>query len=247
MKKVIPIILVLTMAFAFSITALADDVEDEVDEVEIEVLPPVDPGEFDSETREYDNLDLELEEPPENVEAEIYGWAEEDLDQYWPGHEEYVSERVEEYKKSDAYDKDIPFDAIQVIAATYVFDPVNEVEVTGVGGWITVTNYKLGYDTLKAILQYFEGLDGFEYRLITEFEYDPVTGTLKFFVDDLGFWSMFFALIERGVDPATAARVANARSPQTSDNSIHAGIILLFALSAAAATVVIAKKARNHN
>jgi len=66
-------------------------------------------------------------------------------------------------------------------------------------------------------------------------------------VDDLGRWSEFFALIERGIDPATAERDFNATSPQTSNNSIYVGIILLITLSAAVTTISISRKARNHN
>jgi len=245
MKRVIPIILVLVMAFAFSITALADGEEED-----IVVLPPVDPGEKIDDIYTNDNLDLVLDPTPSdpNIESGIYGIDTEDWDEdYWNGYNDHLLFIVDEYKSSAAYDKDIVFDAIQYIAETFVIDstivgPDNG--VTGLSGWITVSNYNLGYDTIKAILQLFEGVD---YILITEFEYDAATGTLKFFVEDLGVWSVFFALIERGVAPATAARVASGRSPQTSDNSIYVVIILLITLSAAVTTIAISKKARNHN
>ena len=248
MKKVIPIILVLTMAFAFSITALAEG--------DVEVLPPVDPGDWNGETRANENLDLELDaELPPDVVDYIGGIAPEDIDEWWPEHDEELLDYVEGYKNSDVYDKEIIFDAVQYIAETWFMDTqIGDYTNPGVGGWITVTNYFLGSDTIKAILQVFGyelGDDYYfstEYRLITDLiEYDPVTGTLKFYVEDLGMWSMFLALIERGVDPETALRVANARSPKTEDNSVHAGIILLIVLSAATATVVISKKARKHD
>ena len=247
MKKVIPIILVLIMAFVFSITALADDEED------IVVLPPVDPG------QNGENLDLELEPPyPNDAVGSIGGdntetWNESD----WDSYNEELLDHVEGYKNSAVYNEDIVFDAIQFIAGVSV-DIYNEgndtyMAVPGVGGWITVTNKDWNINEVKAILQWFaiemnldESWSG-DYRLITDFEWDPETGTLRFFVDDFGLWSLFFALIERGVDPVTAARVASGKSPQTSDNSAYVGIILLTVLSAAATTVVISRKARSHN
>ena len=249
MKKLISIIVVLTMAFAFSITALAED--------DVEVLPPVDPG-WNEETGELENIDVELDEPlPPDVDGFVDGVSPEEVSDRWPNHDEFLLNVVEEYKNSDAYDEDVIFDAIQYIAEVWFYEKDTDNFVNpGAGGWITISNYFLGVDTIKAILHWIayeiDGDDGYllsEYRLITSdlFEYDPVTGTLRFYVDDLGFWSMFFALIERGVDPEIALQVANARSPKTEDTSIHAGIILLIVLSAATATVVISKKARKHD
>ena len=241
MKKIIPIILVLVMAFAFSITTLAEDEEN------IVVLPPVDAG-LDEETWTRENLDLVLVEPPDGVEGNIWSPDPDWFEETWADtYEEDLLDIVEGYKNSDAYDEKVVFNAIQFIAVTTVFDPsIGEfgTGVTGVGGKITITNYFLGNDTLKAILQWFEDET---YILITNFDYDPVTGTLTFDVDDLGMWSMFLALIERGIPPAQAAKILSARSPQTADNSINGGIILLLTLSAAAGTVVISKKVRNHN
>jgi len=229
------------MAFAFSITALAED-EEEV--IEVEILYPVDPG-YNEDTNNYDNLDLKLDPTPENpnIESGIWGIEDEWFEDAWADiYEDFCLEAGEGYINSDAYDEKVVFDAIQFIAGTWVQE--NDEGVSGVGGWITVTNYFLGYDTIKAILQWFEDD---EFFLITNFEYDAKTGTLKFYVDDLGAWSYFFALIQRGVPPAQAAKVLSGTSPQTSDNSIHGGIILLLTLSAATGTVVISKKARNHN
>ena len=242
MKKVIPIILVLTMAFAFSITALAED--------DIVALPPVDPGELDEATETFENFDIALDESaPPNAEGWLDGDITEDWDEEdWASYNDWILDIAQDYKESDAYDKDVFFDAIQFIVAGEVFDNQTGDNLTGIGGWITILNYNLGNNTINAILQMiWANRDEYDYILITDFEYDAETGTLSFYVDDLGFWSLFFALIERGVDLPTAARVANASSPQTSDNSIHAGIILLIVLSAATATVVISKKARIHN
>ena len=240
LKKIVPIVLVLIMAFAFSFTSLAKGGEEDV-----VVLPPVDLGV--NEAYEVENISVDLDKAlPSDVDIAIDTVTSEEFAYGdWPTYDEELLFRVEGYKNHDVYDKDIVFDAIQFIAGVVVVD-VND-DLAGVsagGGKITVTNYNLGYDTIKAILQSFNEE---EYILITEFEYDPATGTLAFYVDDLGKWSEFFALIERGAAPATAERDFNATSPQTSNNSIHAGIILLITLSAAATTIAILRKARNHN
>ena len=245
MKKVIPIILILTMAFAFSVTALAED--------DVVVLPPVDPGEWDADAETLENFDICLDTPvPPNVDVYVEMFDPEEIENDWPDYDDEMLAFVEDYKDSDAYDKTIVFNAIQYIAGVFFWDDVAQEHVfSETGGWITVTNKDWSINTVKAILQFFEYLKDdeviSEYRLITEFDFDPETGTLSFYVDDFGWWSVFFALIEKGVDPETAAKVANASSPQTSDNSIHAGIILLIVLSAATATVVISKKERIRN
>jgi len=247
MKQVIPIILVLIMAFAFTITTLADDEE------EIVVLPPVDLGE-NEETGTYDNIGVDLKDPDPGVEAYVStpdttDWDDDD----WDTYNEILLDVVDEYKASDVYDEKIVFDAIQYIAAVQVGEWIDDVwnPVSGVGGYITIVNKDWNINTVKAILQWFEGIvnDSYYegYRLITDFDWDPATGTLTFWVDDFGYWSEFFALIQRGVPPAKAAKVLSGTSPQTSDNSIHGGIILLIVLSAAAATVVISRKARSQN
>ena len=270
MKKLISIIVVLTMAFAFSITALAEDVD---------AINPPDPGEWNDETGNFENVYVEFDEAPPNTNTDTYVYDPDG----WDGYDEQMQNTATDYKNSDAYDKNIQFNAVQLLVGTQVieYDPDVEdwdldiddfggdweafdaayqewwdryaVGGGGVGGWVTVINKDWNTDTVKAILQligWMENGEWFsEYRLFTSdmFEYDPVTGTLRFYVDDFGWWSEFFALIERGVDPETAMKVLNARSPKTEDTSIHAGIILLIVLSAATATVVISKKARKHD
>jgi len=229
------------MAFAFSITALAEGEED------IVVLPPVDPG-LNEETGYFENIDVELDAPlPPDVEGYIDAILPGELDDEWPDYNEDLLEHVEGYKNSPAYNDEVVFDAIQYIGRILFEDALTGDNVNpGIGGWVTVINKDWNINTVKAILQWFQDE---EYILITsdQFEYDPVTGTLRFYVEDFGFWSEFFALIERGVDPVTAMQVLNAKSPKTEDTSIHAGIILLIVLSAATATVVISKKARKHD
>jgi len=282
MKKAISIILVLIMAFAFTITALADDVV---------ALPPLDAG-YDEDGNPQ-NIDVEfdpdtLPDDLDNVATDWWGgW-------YWPDWVDLTAEQRDNwlanqeqwllnYLESDAFDPEISFNAIQwfLDAEVYEFDPSFDFEGwwdnfwdniwyvgfdwhdfwennespwdsyivdrnLGVGGWVTISNSAMDYNTVNAILQWFENDEIGEFRLITDLVFDEATGTWSFYVDDFGFWSMFWALIERGVDPETAANVAAGRSPATADNSIHVGIILLVVLLAGAATVVIYKKVRNH-
>ena len=243
MRRIIPIILVLIMAFAFSITVLAEG------EDEIVVLPPADPGEYDTNTGDYENIEVKLEDgTPDNVEAIVWAATPEWYEANKENSDEWDLMIAEDYINSDAYDENIYFDAIQFLAFVDVIQS-NEPYAGGAGGTLTITNYFLGNNTLNAILQWFEGykdnVDFSGYILITNFDYDPITGILVIYVDDFGWFSEFYALIERGVEPATAAKVLSERSPKTANNSMHAGIVMLLSLSAAAGTVVTTKKARN--
>ena len=238
MKKLISIILVLVLAFAFSITVLAEE--------GLDVYYPPDPGE------DNENFDLDLEEPPEGIDGEIWGVDAETFDDDdWDDYINLVDETIEAYFESDAYDEEIYFDGVQYLVSTLVGERDGEdIIATGavVGGWITISNYDLGNNKLNAILQAMQLEENGDWAYILlnneNFYYDAETGTLYIYVDDLGWFSIFWALIERGVDPETAAKVASARSPRTADNSIHVGIVLLLVLSAVTTTVVISKKAR---
>jgi hypothetical protein len=292
MKKVIAILVVLTMALGFSITALADDVE---------VLPPVDPGDWvwDDETLSgsYENLDFEFDNLPEDAMTNFWGintenWEQENWDDFF-SWEEYDLEFFMDTDVSEG----VAFDAFQTLirGSIYEADPeyllqqdylrslwddldttdwteedwddwrsyVDELwdefydywfntdgvwpytGVSGVSGWVTISNNDWGNNTIKAILQWVNGLDEDdewfgEFRLITDFYLDT-DGSLRIRVEDFGTWSAFWALLEK------AGLVANERSPGTADNSIHFGIILLIVLSAAVTTFVVAKKVRNKN
>jgi len=233
MKKLISIILVLVLAFAFSITALAEDT--------IWIEDPADLGE------NFEDIGIVLDDSaPEDATIYIEAYdagsmGEDDWDNYY----DEITDIVWDYFEDPAFDEDVYFNSIQHLFEAVV--AVDEEIVTGVGGRVTITNYFMGNATLNAILHYFQTAeDGdWEFLLITDFEYDAETGVLSFYVEDFAWWSIFLALIERGVDPEVAAQVASARSPRTADNSIHFGIVMLIVLSAAATTVVVSKKVRS--
>jgi len=115
MKKVVAILVVLTMALGFSITALADD---------FTVQPPVEVGEWSSVTQTPANIDLELENPPEDLESEAYGWHNwGDVEAEWQeSHLEWVSDVISEYMDSDAYDSTISFNAARYIAGVEMWE-----------------------------------------------------------------------------------------------------------------------------
>jgi len=120
--------------------------------------------------------------------------------------------------------------------------------VDGFGGKVTIWNPDWSPEDTIRIAQFM----GFLYEWNPDFieATQNADGSWSFYVEDFDGWSLFFALIQRGVPVEDAVRVltATARSPRTSDNGIHAGIILLLVLASTGTVFAIsAKKARQQS
>jgi len=252
MKKLIAIILVVLMASAFSITALADDDYGDIPPHRDQGciwhdgcvlfctrLPPV----------PIEGIGVEADsDSPVNIDIIQIDFDDEN-DFFFDEIVPHVGEMQGLFDEPLLWNKipdELWVDAISQIGLIEVTNTDGSAFVGG--GWITISNDDwCSTDTIR-LLRFFCDTGLFD-DVIDEFTYNAADGTWVVWVDDIGLLSLFFALIERGVCPEEAIKIvlSSSTSPKTSDNSIHAGIILLIVLSAAAVTVVASKKVRNHN
>lgn len=243
MKKVVGVLLAVILVFALTATTLA---------AEVEVLDPV-----DADKTNYYVTESEEEGAPivatedAGIDVEYGQMSKED-------EAEFIKEELIPDVAS-APDLVSKYDAVKQIGISEFIDTQTG-EVYDRAGWIQFFASDINsYDKVKI---YRDLLDG--YFQIQDAVYDATDNSWWFYSEEIGVASLYFALIERGVDPVKAAEIAKqeaeasntntgkttdnapkadttnastAKSPKTGNNSMDMGTVLLLMSLAAAGAV----------
>ena len=273
MKKLISIVLVVVLAFSLSTVALGADVTIgppvNVEDQEWPAPPdPVIPPK---------NVTFEPKEPSDGAVLEIWQYEDgifgingEDVFDNELGDYVWVwTETIDLYEVALAeVQSNVTVDTISQIGRIFfgtvfedswtnpygVPEPYWEWQLEESSGWVTVKNVDWS-GTVRILQMWREWDDEDEFTWVSKLIEGAnvrqlADGSWQFWVEDLNWWSWFFALIERGFSPNEAAKIvlSGTRSPQTSDSSIHAGIILLIVLASAGSVLFVSlRKAKQED
>ncbi|MDL2237154.1 hypothetical protein LJC56_04895 [Christensenellaceae bacterium OttesenSCG-928-K19] len=191
-------------------------------------------------------VSMAAEEPLESIE-EVEIWSDEEIpeeDLYFDdtdlsGNGEGITEEdvldfVEADKAIDPTLPDLPkYDEIKDVG-TLVID-----STTPIPGQMRIYEPTWTKQDLVNIARFFE----VGYEIIEDIKYDEAGGYWYFDVDDLDTWSIYIALVQKGVKPAEAAKIAST-SPKTADSSTNSSMAIVIMLAASVMALVAFKKAR---
>ncbi|WP_066686926.1 hypothetical protein [Christensenella intestinihominis] len=231
MKKIVGIMLVLVMVLAFAVPALAEPVDLE------------NGSSFDIYVPDPDNPDVAI--PADETNLDVF------YEELTPEADEALTSIAEGVVEADE-DVDEPDEIKPVVgveAGLGTYDENGEMvgwETYTGGGYFTFWDDSINSYDLVQIMQTWEDEDGGWYNMY-DAAYDESDGSWNIWVDDIGYFSYYVALIQRGVAPEEAAELAQEqaqKSPKTADNGAGEGLLLIImALGIAGAAVSIKKVA----